>query len=59
MVIAVDSAARGIDDFSCKKLNYKVEYSMDVVSPENSTTAIVFIRGHTSIPVEFKENSLQ
>lgn len=35
------------------------EHSMEVTSPFNAVTAIVYISGNTSIPLEYKENSFR
>lgn len=43
--------------FDCE--SFWSEHSMEVVSPSNATIAIVYITGHTSTPLEFKENSFR
>lgn len=35
------------------------EHSMEVAAPPNATHAVVYVTGHTSIPMEFKGNSLR
>ena len=36
-----------------------VEHTMDVTAPPNAVSAVVYVAGHFSIPVEFKGNSLR
>lgn len=35
------------------------EHAMEVTAPPNTTNAVVYVTGHTSIPLEFKSNSLR
>jgi hypothetical protein len=35
------------------------ERTMEVVSPENAITAVVYATGHTSVPLEFKHISFR
>ena len=34
-------------------------YAMEVIAPQNAVRAIVYVAGHTAIPLEFKSNSLR
>lgn len=35
------------------------EHAMEVTAPPNAVNAVVFVTGHTAIPLEFKRNSLR
>jgi len=35
------------------------EHTMEVTAPSNAEYAVVFVTGHTKIPLEFKSNSLR
>lgn len=49
--------ATNILPFDCESL--WAEHSMEVSSPSNAVTAIVYTTGNTKIPLEFKENSFR
>jgi len=47
-----------IKPFDCIGTDW-AEYSMEVMAPLDAVYAIVYISGHTQIPLEFKSNSLR
>jgi hypothetical protein len=46
-----------IKTFECSKA--WAEHTMEVTAPSNSINAVVYVAGHTSVPLEFKGNSLR
>lgn len=46
-----------IKTFECSQT--WTEYAMEVTTPPNAVTAVVYVTGHTTIPLEFKSNSLR
>jgi hypothetical protein len=50
-------ASADIKTFECSSA--WAEHSMEVTAPPNAVNAVVYVTGHTSIPLEFKSNSLR
>ena len=46
-----------IQTFECSK--EWTTHAMEVIAPVNAAVAVVYTTGHTSIPLEFKSNSLR